>query len=96
MPSFRFNANTVKELEYIKQALGSQNSSKAVVESIHAYYKQLKETERKQPLLLDRMEELGLIGCIQSEETTLSTEYKKELTRSLEKKYRSDEAKDNS
>ena len=86
MHSFRAGKDLEKELDYIKRTLGT-TASQAIVESVHAFYQNLKRKKQNKKSLVDVFENLGLIGMVSAEEEDLSESYKKKLSESMKEKY---------
>ena len=86
MHSFRAGEEVERELEFIKQTLGT-NQSQAIAASVHSYYKTLKELQKEKSSLIDIFEDLGLIGAV-DEPLDLSERYKETIADSIEKKVR--------
>lgn len=75
--SFRANRSLEEKLSYIQRRLGT-NQSRAIAESIHTLYEQLKRRDEEPAPLIDIFEDLGLLGGMETE-ATLSENYKQKL-----------------
>lgn len=73
------------QIEYLKQHLGIQSTTRILTEAIGSFYNDIKQEER-QKTPFELLEELNLIGCFEGEKT-LSKNYKKILSQSLAKKH---------
>lgn len=74
------------QLEYLKRQFNTHNTTEILEKAISTLYNFEKEREaQKSPFEL--LDEQNLIGCFEGEKT-LSTSYKKELTKSLKRKIR--------
>lgn len=86
--SFRSDKSIEKELQYIRSVLGL-NQSQAIIESIHAFYEELKVRSCEKRSIIDEFTKLHLLDA--SEEKTdsnLSINYKEELSEWLDGKTR--------
>lgn len=83
----RVDQNVCDQIAYLKKELGERTTTNIVTEAVKCLYDSVKHQEsQKSPF--EMLEELDLIGCFDGE-PTLSTDYKKALSDSLEQKYHS-------
>lgn len=83
--SFRSDDQLNQELQYIQSTL-RVSQTQVIREAIHSYYESVQKKER-QHSPLEVLKRSGFIGCVESDETDVSTTYKKRMTKSIKDKY---------
>ena len=84
----RISDSTDREIEFLKEALGVRQVTEVITLSIHRMALEQKKAKSKQTPF-EAMEELGLIGCIEDSDPSLSQNYKSILLESLKAKHAS-------
>ena len=87
----RIDAQIEFKIEFLKCHLGEKSTTTILTEAVHNLFNVVKEREKKQTPF-EILEELNLIGCFEGEES-LSQIYKDEISKSLNKKYKSKKTK---
>lgn len=82
----RISETTEREIEYLKDTLGIDQVTPIITLSIHRLALEHQQQKSKQTPF-EAMEELGLIGCIDSADPALSQNYKSVLSKNLKAKH---------
>lgn len=72
------------QIEFLKRHLGAKNTTQVLSEAVQHLYNSIKQQKAKRSPF-ELLEELNLIGCFEGEKS-LSQNYKKELSKSLNSK----------
>lgn len=83
----RFDEDVFTEIAFLRNKLQARTTTEVITEAIHFLYNDMIQKEKKKSPF-ELLEELGLIGCM-DDKPNLSSDYKKNLSTSLEKKHRS-------
>lgn len=82
----RISENTDREILFLKETLGINQVTEIITLSIHALAQEYRQQKSKQTPF-EALEELGLLGCIENADPSLSENYKSVFSKNLKAKH---------